>query len=236
MLLIVLAYLGGALTILSPCILPVLPFVFARADQPFVRSGLPLLAGMALTFALVATLAAVGGGLGHAGQPVRPLGRHRAARRVRPDAAVSALRRSSDAPARERWKSSVEFCPGRRSTGARGIVVPVGHRDGSAVGALRRPDPRFGADRRGVARRECRHDAAAGRLCGGCGDFACHRAADWRPGVHRDEALARRGGMDPPRHRRSDAGRCGRDFVRSRHGRAGTRVDGGDGWHRAKAG
>ncbi|VWC51113.1 cytochrome c biogenesis protein DipZ [Burkholderia lata] len=62
MLLIVLAYLGGVLTILSPCILPVLPFVFARADQPFVRSGLPLLAGMALTFAVVATLAAVGGG------------------------------------------------------------------------------------------------------------------------------------------------------------------------------
>jgi cytochrome c biogenesis protein CcdA/thiol-disulfide isomerase/thioredoxin len=62
MLLLVLAYLGGALTIASPCILPVLPFVFARADQPFVRSGLPLLAGMALTFALVASLAAVGGG------------------------------------------------------------------------------------------------------------------------------------------------------------------------------
>ena len=39
-----------------------LPFVFARADQPFVRSGLPLLAGMSVTFALVATLAAVGGG------------------------------------------------------------------------------------------------------------------------------------------------------------------------------
>ncbi|WP_010095715.1 cytochrome c biogenesis CcdA family protein, partial [Burkholderia ubonensis] len=62
MLLIVLAYLGGVLTILSPCILPVLPFVFARADQPFTRTGLPLLAGMALTFAVVATLAAVGGG------------------------------------------------------------------------------------------------------------------------------------------------------------------------------
>jgi len=61
MLLIVLAYLGGALTILSPCILPVLPFVFSRADQPFARSGLPMLAGMALTFAAVATLAAVGG-------------------------------------------------------------------------------------------------------------------------------------------------------------------------------
>ena len=62
MLLFVLAYLGGVLTIASPCILPVLPFVFARADQPFLRSGLPMLAGMAVTFAAVASLAAVGGG------------------------------------------------------------------------------------------------------------------------------------------------------------------------------
>ncbi|WP_247255941.1 cytochrome c biogenesis protein DipZ [Pseudomonas moorei] len=60
--LLLLAYLGGVLTIVSPCILPVLPFVFARTGQPFIKSGLPLLAGMALTFALVATLAAVGGG------------------------------------------------------------------------------------------------------------------------------------------------------------------------------
>jgi cytochrome c biogenesis protein CcdA/thiol-disulfide isomerase/thioredoxin len=59
--LLVLAYLGGILTILSPCILPVLPFVFARSDQPFRRSGLPLLAGMAATFALVASLVTVGG-------------------------------------------------------------------------------------------------------------------------------------------------------------------------------
>ena len=62
MLLILLAYLGGILTILSPCILPVLPFVFARADRSFVRSTLPMLGGMAATFAIVATLAAVGGG------------------------------------------------------------------------------------------------------------------------------------------------------------------------------
>ncbi|QKJ86080.1 cytochrome c biogenesis protein DipZ [Paramixta manurensis] len=62
MLVLILAYLGGILTIASPCILPVLPFVFARSDQSFLRSGLPLLAGMALTFTLVATLAAVGGG------------------------------------------------------------------------------------------------------------------------------------------------------------------------------
>jgi cytochrome c biogenesis protein CcdA/thiol-disulfide isomerase/thioredoxin len=58
---IVVAYLGGALTILSPCILPVLPFVFSKSDQPFARSGLPLLIGMALSFAAVATLASVGG-------------------------------------------------------------------------------------------------------------------------------------------------------------------------------
>jgi cytochrome c biogenesis protein CcdA/thiol-disulfide isomerase/thioredoxin len=62
MVLFVLAYLGGVLTIVSPCILPVLPFVFARADRPFVRSGLPILIGMAVTFAVVATLAAVAGG------------------------------------------------------------------------------------------------------------------------------------------------------------------------------
>ncbi len=61
MTLLVLAFLGGVLTILSPCILPVLPFVFARAGQSFYRSGLPMLAGMAITFALVAMLATVGG-------------------------------------------------------------------------------------------------------------------------------------------------------------------------------
>lgn len=62
MTLLVVAYLGGMLTIVSPCILPALPFVFARAEKPFVTSTLPMLAGMATTFAAVATLAAVGGG------------------------------------------------------------------------------------------------------------------------------------------------------------------------------
>jgi cytochrome c biogenesis protein CcdA len=62
MFLVLAAYLGGVFTILSPCILPVLPFVFARSDQPFTRSGLPILLGMAITFAAVASLAAVGGG------------------------------------------------------------------------------------------------------------------------------------------------------------------------------
>jgi cytochrome c biogenesis protein CcdA/thiol-disulfide isomerase/thioredoxin len=61
MTLLLVSYLGGALTILSPCILPVLPFVFARSDHSFVKNGLPLLLGMTLTFAAVATLATLGG-------------------------------------------------------------------------------------------------------------------------------------------------------------------------------
>jgi cytochrome c biogenesis protein CcdA/thiol-disulfide isomerase/thioredoxin len=58
MLLYLLAVVGG---VVSPCILPVLPFVFSRADQPFRRSGLPLLIGMASTFAAVAGLATFAG-------------------------------------------------------------------------------------------------------------------------------------------------------------------------------
>jgi cytochrome c biogenesis protein CcdA/thiol-disulfide isomerase/thioredoxin len=61
MTIVILVYFGGVLTILSPCILPVLPFVFARSEQKFATNGLPMLAGMAITFAAIATLAAVGG-------------------------------------------------------------------------------------------------------------------------------------------------------------------------------
>lgn len=61
MILFLIAYLAGVLTIVSPCILPVLPFVLSRAGQPFTRSILPMLIGMIVTFAGVATLAAVGG-------------------------------------------------------------------------------------------------------------------------------------------------------------------------------
>jgi len=61
MLLALIAFLGGALTIISPCILPVLPFVFAHPGRSFARGTLPMLAGMAVTFAGIATLAAVGG-------------------------------------------------------------------------------------------------------------------------------------------------------------------------------
>lgn len=54
---ILLAYLGGVLTILSPCILPVLPIVFSRADRSFGREIFPMLVGLAAVFAIVASVA-----------------------------------------------------------------------------------------------------------------------------------------------------------------------------------
>src|ERR1700748_1557134 len=62
MIIFLLAYLGGVLTIVSPCILPVIPFVLARADRPFLKNGLPMLIGMTLAFAVVASFASVAGG------------------------------------------------------------------------------------------------------------------------------------------------------------------------------
>jgi cytochrome c biogenesis protein CcdA/thiol-disulfide isomerase/thioredoxin len=58
--LIVIAFFGGVFTVLSPCILPVVPFVFARSDKPFVTDRLPLLIGLAGTFALVTGIGVAG--------------------------------------------------------------------------------------------------------------------------------------------------------------------------------
>ncbi|NQD94976.1 cytochrome c biogenesis protein DipZ [Pseudomonas sp. CrR25] len=52
------AFLGGVLTLLSPCILPVLPLLLSRAGGP-AWSPLLTLAGLASGFALLASLAAV---------------------------------------------------------------------------------------------------------------------------------------------------------------------------------
>ncbi|MBV7476450.1 cytochrome c biogenesis protein DipZ [Pseudomonas sp. PDM31] len=55
---LLIAFLGGILTVLSPCILPVVPFLFAGAHR--TRSSILLtLGGMVLTFALVSSLAVV---------------------------------------------------------------------------------------------------------------------------------------------------------------------------------
>jgi cytochrome c biogenesis protein CcdA/thiol-disulfide isomerase/thioredoxin len=62
MTLLFLAYVAGLLTIATPCIFPILPFVLARADEPFRRGGLPMLFGLAVSFAAAASLASVAGG------------------------------------------------------------------------------------------------------------------------------------------------------------------------------
>jgi cytochrome c biogenesis protein CcdA/thiol-disulfide isomerase/thioredoxin len=55
---LLIAFLGGILTVLSPCILPVVPFLFAGAHR--TRSSILLtLAGMTLTFALISSMAVV---------------------------------------------------------------------------------------------------------------------------------------------------------------------------------
>lgn len=61
MVLLIITYLAGALTILSPCILPVLPLVFSKTRSSFWKSRFPLLLGMAATFALFSGIALVGG-------------------------------------------------------------------------------------------------------------------------------------------------------------------------------
>ncbi|MEO8335818.1 MAG: cytochrome c biogenesis protein CcdA [bacterium] len=52
-----LAFLGGVLTILSPCILPVIPLVFSRTGRDFRRETLPMLGGLATAFTAAALLA-----------------------------------------------------------------------------------------------------------------------------------------------------------------------------------
>ena len=58
--LILLAIVGGVLTILSPCILPILPFLFTQADRTFARHGAPLLGGLAVSFVGVTALGVLG--------------------------------------------------------------------------------------------------------------------------------------------------------------------------------
>lgn len=57
MLLFMLCFGAGVLTIVSPCVLPVLPFVLARSHQPMTKGLLPVLAGLALTFSTAGLLA-----------------------------------------------------------------------------------------------------------------------------------------------------------------------------------
>jgi cytochrome c biogenesis protein CcdA/thiol-disulfide isomerase/thioredoxin len=54
---LILAFLGGILTIASPCILPVIPLLFARAGRPAIKETVPLLLGLVLAFTAAALIA-----------------------------------------------------------------------------------------------------------------------------------------------------------------------------------
>ena len=53
----ILTFLGGVLAILSPCILPLVPLVFARTGRSMSREIIPMFAGLAIAFAFAATVA-----------------------------------------------------------------------------------------------------------------------------------------------------------------------------------
>jgi cytochrome c biogenesis protein CcdA len=158
MLLLLLAYLGGALTLLSPCILPVLPFVFARADRPFLRSTLPLLLGMALTFTVVASLAAVGSQwVAQANQVGRWIALLLMALFALALLAATGRPPAGAVPARGCPPERARRCGGCRGARRRVDLAADRHRHWPAVGTVRRADPRPGADRRRPAWRQRRH-------------------------------------------------------------------------------
>jgi cytochrome c biogenesis protein CcdA/thiol-disulfide isomerase/thioredoxin len=74
--LLLLAALGGVLAVASPCVLPVLPFVLARAGRSLTRDTLPFLLGLMLTFAAAGSVVGAGSlaiATGAAGRWVAPV-------------------------------------------------------------------------------------------------------------------------------------------------------------------
>ena len=199
---------------MSPCILPVLPFVFARGSKPFLTGTLPLLLGMCVTFAAVASLAAVGGGWAVSANQygriaalvllalfgITLLSRHVADTLTRPLVALG-NRLSANADAARRC----------------GRFVPSGHRHRIVMGAVRGPDPGPGADRRGHRRRQRAHDFASAGLCAGRGHIAGAGVAGRRPPVPGDETITGCGRMGAPRAGRGGSGGRGSDCFRARH-------------------
>ena len=71
----VLAYAAGALTILSPCVLPLVPIVLGSAAQAHPRGPLALAGGLVASFTLTGfLLATIGAASGFDGDWVRLLG------------------------------------------------------------------------------------------------------------------------------------------------------------------
>lgn len=60
MLALLASFVGGIIALLSPCILPILPLLFARTGRSFARETLPMLGGLALSFTVVAAAGSIG--------------------------------------------------------------------------------------------------------------------------------------------------------------------------------
>ena len=217
MFLLLLAYFGGVLTILSPCILPVLPFVFARSDQPFRKSGLPLLAGMAITFALVASLATVGGGWAVRANQFGRIAALILFARFWPYPSLLVTRRSLVASAGATGKPAFKKlrfrckCPELSSAWYR-------HR--LTLGTLCRANLRPHPHRSGAPRRKYAYRRPPSLLRGRSSNFVGNCVAGRRPFVRGHEAFAGRGGVDSPCSRGCRP-RCGRRCcLRTRPGRA----------------
>ena len=226
MFLVLAAYLGGVLTILSPYILSVPPFVFARSDQPFTRSDLTILLGMAITFAAVASLAAVGGGWVVGANYYGRLG---AILLMALFGITLLLRRLS-----ERVTRPIV------ALGARPSQTAGGDGTGGALPLLAGPGCGHGAaaDGRGPKRRPPWHNVPAPRLCRGRRDAPGRCPAHRGQSLHRHETIAGGGRMDTARARHRCARQCCRDRVRPRHRTArasvaGEHERGGAGAHRS---
>ena len=203
MILLLVAFLAGVLTILSPCILPVLPFVFARADQPFLSNGLPLLIGMALMFAVVATLASVGGGWAVA---ANQYGRFVALVLLALFGLTLCLPGAGGAadapPGRlgDRLSARADAgCRWARALRHRHLLV-ARRCDRAAVGTLCRPGARLDTHWRRAPGRQRRHDRAAAGLCRRRRHLARTRAAGRWARVRGHEALPGCGEWVAARH------------------------------------
>jgi len=227
MIVVLLVYLGGVLTILSPCILPVLPFVFARSEQKFLSSGLPMLTGMAVTFAGIATLAAVGGAWA---VRVNLYGRALAIVLLAAFAATLLSRRLADWIARPFVALGNRLLP-RSADGEGKGGLAASLLLGVATDFCGRPArvPFWGLSSR-APRSPGRMPAP--RHCywhtRGRGDLSGYRHSRGRAGICRLETVSRHGRVDQARVGRSRIACRGRDHVRRGRQRADPLVARGD--------
>ena len=184
-----------------------------------------MLVGMAATFAIVATLAAVGGGWAVQANEV---GRWAALLLLALFGIALVFPGISDRLTRPLVALGSRMSERDRAAGQHLVVGRARRRDRAAVGAVRRADPRHHLHRRGAQRRELQHDFAARSLMRSAQRPRWPRAAGRRQGVRAHEEVARRQRAHPPGAWRAGAGRRRRHRARPRHARAFEAVERAD--------